>query len=401
MNLLLKISTIIFLFFSFDVTAQNAIDYYNSAKTALERGDVEIGLRHLNSCQNILGGSNAKIESLRFQGYYQKGNYLEAAKSFKIYNEFLSTEMKNSNAYKELKSLHEEVWKQLNAEKKAEEEKLKNEINRELAQLKDEKSNYESAKKNKIEKAIENNAKEIAKVALETKDSTLMSFYKKNFSVLGKTNKTLEIELDKKENPIKYKRLDEIARITADIYSNYQYGNSSYRNYNYYYKADSMLNYLFNNYRKSEFEESNLTKLKSLQVEVIQRYNWNKVYYEKRNKIKEYDEYVIRVENMQGNFFDTDGIGRGIAGGGLAGVGMGGLFYLIDGSDALSKTFLVIGGVGVAVGGIIMLSEYISYQSYLKRMRKAKAKLERMKADIGPVLEKRNEKLNGLPLISI
>ena len=104
---------------------------------------------------------------------------------------------------------------------------------------------------------------------------------------------------------------------------------------------------------------------------------------------------------MQGKYFlDTDDIGKGFIGGGLAGGVMGGLFYLLEGSNDLSTTLFVVGGIGVVVGGIIMLSEYISFQRYWKRMKKAEAKLERMKTDIGRVLEKRNEKLNGVPLIN-
>ena len=393
-----------FILFSLKTTSftQTAVDYFNSAKSSFEKGDIDNCLRHLGNCQNILGGSNAKIESLRFQAYYQKGNYLEAAKSFKNYDLFLSDDLKSSESYNELKSLNEAVWVQLVAEKKAEEEKQKNEIERELAQQNEENTRYKNEKNLDKEKLIEKSSLELAKVALETKDSTLMSFYKKNFSVLGKTNKTLELELDKKENPVKYKRLAEIAKITSDIYSNYNYGHSSYKNYKYYYKADSLINYLLSNYRKSEFEESNLNKIKNLQSDVIQRYNWNKDYYEKVDKIKEYDEYVKKVEDMRGNFIDTDGIGKMIAGGGLGAAGMAGIFYLIDGKiDDLTGTFLVIGGIGIAVGGIIMLSEYISYKSYLKRMRRANSRLDNMKANIGPILEKRNEKLNGLPLINL
>jgi hypothetical protein len=396
-----KITLIILCFCATYLSGQDAIDYYNSAKAALERGDTEIGLRHLNNCQNILGGSNAKIESLRFQAFYQKGRFLDAAKAFKNYDDLLPNELKNSVAYNELKTLNEEVWKQLNAEKKAEEERLKNEIERDLTTLKNKNINYENESKSAYSKFLEKNANELAKVALEKNDSVMLAFYKTQFSDKGKTNKSVELELDKKVNPIKYKRLDEIEKMTATVYRYYNYGNKSYENYDYHNKADSLISYLFNNYKPSEFEASNMSKLKALKIEVKERYKWNKEYYDKLRRIREYDNFQTKIENMQGKFFDTDGIGRGIAGGGLAGVGMGGLFYLIDGSDALSKTFLVIGGVGVAIGGIIMLSEYISYQSYLKRMRKAKAKLERMKADIGPVLEKRNEKLNGLPLINI
>jgi hypothetical protein len=242
----------------------------------------------------------------------------------------------------------------------------------------------------------------LAEIALSNKDSSLMVLYKTHYSSAGYKDKTVDLELDKRVNPIKYKRLAEIDQLIKDVNYNFNRGMEGYAKYQYFHICDSLTTHLLNNYKESEFESGVRKKMGDLSSESRERYKWNKEYFEKYDLIKQHDELDLKIGNMvelySGKAYT---IGKSIGGGGLVSVLIGGMFHLIDPSDNSGVIFMIIGGVGVSVSTIVYISGFISERIFIAKYRKAKRKLYRMKDQIGPVLDKRKEKINGKPLVLI
>ena len=93
---------------------QTAIDFYNAAKKSADLGDYESALKQIYNCQSMLKGSNAKLESMKFQILLAKGDQINAAVAFRNYDVFLSPELKQSTSYAAMQAQYTELLNQLN-----------------------------------------------------------------------------------------------------------------------------------------------------------------------------------------------------------------------------------------------------------------------------------------------
>jgi hypothetical protein len=87
------------LFLSINSKAQDSKELYQRAKTSYENGEINQCLQFLKNCQQSLGGSNAKIESLKCQALVIKSDWINAAIAYKNYERLIPSSSKNGEAY--------------------------------------------------------------------------------------------------------------------------------------------------------------------------------------------------------------------------------------------------------------------------------------------------------------
>jgi ankyrin repeat protein len=133
--------------------SQTAIEYFTAAKTSLEAGDTEHSLQYLQGAQDLLGGSNAKIESLRMQTYYAKNDLLNAGIAFRAYDKYLSNVYKSGEPYLNLKAQYEQILISIEKEYADEEKRIKDEIESDFNSAKNQRQTTEAALVQQFEKA--------------------------------------------------------------------------------------------------------------------------------------------------------------------------------------------------------------------------------------------------------
>lgn len=133
--------------------SQTAMEYFTAAKTSLEAGDTEHSLQYLQSAQDLLGGSNAKIESLRMQTYYSKNDLLNAGIAFRAYDKYLSNVYKSGEPYLNLKAQYEQILISIEKEYADEEKRIEDEIKSDFNSAKSQRQATEAALVQQFEKA--------------------------------------------------------------------------------------------------------------------------------------------------------------------------------------------------------------------------------------------------------
>jgi ankyrin repeat protein len=133
--------------------SQTAMEYFTAAKTSLEAGDTEHSLQYLQSAQDLLGGSNAKIESLRMQTYYAKNDLLNAGIAFRAYDKYLSNVYKSGEPYLNLKAQYDQILISIEKEYADEEKRIKDEIESDFNSAKNQRQANEAALVQQFEKA--------------------------------------------------------------------------------------------------------------------------------------------------------------------------------------------------------------------------------------------------------
>ena len=140
------------------VYSQTAMEYFTAARTSLESGDTEHSLQYLQSAQDLLGGSNAKIESLRMQTYYAKNDLLNAGIAFRAYDKYLSDVYKSGEPYLNLKAQYEQLLISIEKEYADEEKRIKDEIKSDFNSARNQRQATEAALVQQFEKAETVNA---------------------------------------------------------------------------------------------------------------------------------------------------------------------------------------------------------------------------------------------------
>ena len=183
---------------------QTAIDFYNAAKKSADLGDYESALKQIYNCQSMLKGSNAKLESMKFQILLAKGDQINAAVAFRNYDVFLSPELKQSTSYAAMKAQYTELLNQLNSEKVALENQVKEKANQDLLVAQQLKNDLILNNNQKLEKLNRENDLRLSQAISMTKDSALIALYEKEIGPQGQSWKQVMLEKDKRINPNKY-----------------------------------------------------------------------------------------------------------------------------------------------------------------------------------------------------
>ncbi|MFT4849912.1 MAG: ankyrin repeat protein [Sediminicola sp.] len=195
---------IISIFTTLNLFSQNAIDRYNESKKAFENGEINQCLQLLESCQQILGGSNAKIESLKCQALVMQSDWINAAIAYTNYQRLLPESSKYGEAYSVMLDLQKEIWSELENIEKKKKEELEKEIKEDLTLAKDQGNKQEITYNSKVTKINETNEKELYRVAMASKDKELLSLYKEEMAALGTNAKEITIEIEKQNNPTSF-----------------------------------------------------------------------------------------------------------------------------------------------------------------------------------------------------
>jgi ankyrin repeat protein len=183
---------------------QTAIDFYNAAKKSADLGDYESALKQIYNCQSMLKGSNAKLESMKFQILLAKGDQINAAVAFRNYDVFLSPELKQSTSYAAMQAQYTELLNQLNSEKVALENQVKEKANQDLLVAQQLKNDLILNNNQKLEKLNRENDLRLSQAISMTKDSALIALYEKEIGPQGQSWKQVMLEKDKRINPNKY-----------------------------------------------------------------------------------------------------------------------------------------------------------------------------------------------------
>lgn len=184
--------------------SQDAKTVYQSARTAFENGNAAQCISLLNSCQNALGGSNAKIESLKCQALMMNDDWINAAIAYANYDRLLPGSARNGEGYSAMLEYKIQIWNQLEEiEKKKKEEKEK-EIKDDLAAANREAAQQESTQAAKMKRINDNNEKQLYQLGMQSKDKTLLELYKKEIGSSGKNLEKVTSEIDKQNNPAAY-----------------------------------------------------------------------------------------------------------------------------------------------------------------------------------------------------
>jgi ankyrin repeat protein len=197
---------ILFLFFflSIDSIAQDSKELYQRAKTSFENGEINQCLQSLENCQQALGGSNAKIESLKCQALVMKSDWINAAIAYTNYERLIPSSAKYGEAYSAMLDLRKEIWNELENIEKKKKEKLEKEIKEDLAIAKEQEKNQEVTSNSKENKINETNEKELYAVAMQSKDLELLSLYKAEVKDSGTNLNKIATEIDKQKNPTSF-----------------------------------------------------------------------------------------------------------------------------------------------------------------------------------------------------
>lgn len=215
-------------------------------------------------------------------------------------------------------------------------------------------------------------------------------------------------EIRKKE----IQRAKEVEEGIKNIQRFFSQGKQSYKNFQYFGQADSLANKLLINYALADFSAGKYNELKNLRPELKERYRWNKEYYEKRDKILEYDALVLNSIDLNYKYMNKlDATVNGtmyvkatlLALGGMA--TLMGAYAVLAKDDSFSKStatgLLKYGGAAFGIGLTWTILQNRSVKKAGDKAVSAQREVDEMKNLLGPVLDKRNEALNGSPLINI
>jgi ankyrin repeat protein len=190
------------LLFSFFGKAQDSKELYQRAKTSFENGEINPCLQYLENCQQVLGGSNAKIESLKCQALVMKSDWINAGIAYKNYERLLPSSSKYGEAYSVMLDIKKEIWNELENIEKKKKEKVDKEINEDLIVAKEQEKNQELNYNSKIDKINKTNEKLLFDSSMESKDKELLTVYKNEIKDSGSSNlDKVATEIKKHENP--------------------------------------------------------------------------------------------------------------------------------------------------------------------------------------------------------
>ncbi|WP_341834043.1 hypothetical protein WJU16_13595 [Chitinophaga pollutisoli] len=91
------------------VSAQSARELFDAAKTAYENGRFNESIRLIRQCEQLLGRSNPKIESLKTHVYYSTSDWSNAYLAASRYFNMAPASNAGSVAHKELETIRQEV----------------------------------------------------------------------------------------------------------------------------------------------------------------------------------------------------------------------------------------------------------------------------------------------------
>jgi ankyrin repeat protein len=194
---------LLFCLVTFQVTlfAQTPKEYYESAKTEFGNGNIEQCLILLTQCQSALGGSNAKIESIKCQALVMKSDWINAAISYNNYEQLLPSSAKYGEGYLAMLDFHKTILIELAEVDRKEKEKVEKEMQDDLAQAEAQAATEAATINAEEQKQNDENETKLYEVAMQTKDKELLEIYKKEIGTSSTNGKNIANEIDKTNNP--------------------------------------------------------------------------------------------------------------------------------------------------------------------------------------------------------
>lgn len=237
------------------------------------------------------------------------------------------------------------------------------------------------------------------------------TFLKENSNTLYslEANKRLQLANERKQK--EDLRIREAATLREEVYTLAEKGDQSYRNYAYYFRADTTAAYLLRKYKPTEIGDENRSRLQNYRQELQERYKWNQEYYQKSAKIIAYDAMVQKTATLDAEYarkLEATVNGSLILkasllalGGIAAGIGA---YATIAKDDAFSPAFrnnlLMYGGGAFTICMTWTIIQGSSVKRAGNRAAIARKEAKEISQSIGPVLDKRNEKIGQKPLIN-
>lgn len=186
--------------------AQSARDQYNSAKLALEESNYQGCLIYLERCENLLGGSNVRIEALRAQCYALMEEWVKAKIAYRNYEHMLDVAERGGVTWDQMQEIGREINAGLEQAERAFEKKIEDEKKENLRQVESDIREDESRKTAKANRLNEANGDKLYQLAMDTRDPNALALFKEEAAGVGGNSRTAKVEeeLDKHKNPNKY-----------------------------------------------------------------------------------------------------------------------------------------------------------------------------------------------------
>lgn len=439
MDMIAKI--VIYFFLSFSLIhngfSQNAIDNFSSAKAALLDGDASKCIYYLELAQNQLNGSNAKIEALKVQAYVNESDWINAKIAFTNYTNLIQS-YGYSEAHNTMKELGDQIQVGLNQMEKEFNDKKDNELKTSLKQIESKIAQETSALNNKKEVLDKRNSDKISTNAMVNNSVDMFNLLTNvsdrysniegdwKTAIISNTVKSHEDFLKKyplsiytqtaNDNIIKIKaRIREADLLYQEVYAKKKIADRSYVNFKHYFQADSIASILLSEYTEKEVGFKEYNNLKKDSFGFKERFKMNQEYFIKKDLIVMYDDEVKKLERLEADAsnkfnkrFSNSRIikqsliltlgGLSVTMGFFGSLEMGGEATF---SDEVSQNMILYGGVALVSGITWLVADGHSIKKSQKMVKDQKHGLDRLKKTIGPVLDVRNDLLDGRPIIKV
>lgn len=413
----------------FTAAAQSAKEHFNKASKALTEGDAASCLQYLDKAQSKLKGSNPKIEALKAQAFAAQSDWVNAKIAYNNYTQFVPAG-NDSEAGRMMEDLGAQIEDGLAKIQTDFEEKKDTEKQESLKEVEAAERSVEQTQARKLDRLNDVNGQKLNDRAISTGDRTFVELLKStpnkfanmdgdwNQAVSRNTTESYTDFLKKYPRSIYTqqandalarieKRKREAASMYEDVRRRMSIGVASYRNYNAFRAADSVASFLFGNYYESEMGQSRYRELTSSLPKIKEFYKWNREYYQKRDDILKYDQMTVELGRLYSKYerkssLDTDaGLvvqATMVAIGGIV-TGMG-----LFGGDAFAKNdrknMVTYGGAAFAIGMTWIILDFRSTKVAYNRYSRMQNRVRTLKSEIGPVLEKREQSIDSVPLIN-
>lgn len=200
------LSWMLMLFTPLCATGQSAKENYLKAKIAIEEGNPNLAVQYLDLCENQLGGSNLRIESMRANCYYQLDDFVKAKIAVSRYFEMTNGKSLQGESHENMVELSKEIDAGLQRAEDEFHRKKKEEKENNLKEVEQEIELAEEEEARKVLSMNEKNERYLYNLATTTRDINALTLYQEVSKDAGFTKRTEEInaEVDKHNNPDKY-----------------------------------------------------------------------------------------------------------------------------------------------------------------------------------------------------
>lgn len=194
----------LFLLANSPVHAQDPRELFETAKKALVDGKPDDCLNYLKQAQEALGGSNARIESIKCQALVQKSDWIGAGIAYKNFDMLIPSASRTGEAYTYMQSLKKTIWDELEYMRKKKLEEVEKEKKEDLKRAIAEEARQEKESAQKLAQLKQQAEERFYNKAMATKDRFLLSKFISETDPGSAHFKQVQEEMDKIKHPGNY-----------------------------------------------------------------------------------------------------------------------------------------------------------------------------------------------------